>query len=288
MPNFPKNPDGMKPSGFKMKGSPHKMGTIQGTSGHASALKQATIESLKQQELDYEANRYDEAKIKSDQVIADREAKKKKDAYDLTDEGKAEIKKAKEAKEAANAPKPKEKNWREKKGEFQTQKKDFRKTRGDFKKGNREEIAELKASGATKEEINAAKEVNKQEQKDLKSAHKDDNKAAKEAWKSDPEYQKHRAENKQKFKDSMNRLAMTVHPNYDPSKVADFDESIRTRGQKEETERINNAYKEAETKRINNVLSGSDAYSKKKKELAKDPSYAQGDGGMDNTDTKND
>jgi len=30
--------------GYTMKGSPHKMGTIQGTSGHASALKQASDE----------------------------------------------------------------------------------------------------------------------------------------------------------------------------------------------------------------------------------------------------
>ena len=31
---------------FKMKGSPHKMGKIQGTSGHTSALKQKEAEAL--------------------------------------------------------------------------------------------------------------------------------------------------------------------------------------------------------------------------------------------------
>jgi phage-related protein len=37
---------------FKMKGSPHKMGGIQGASGHASALKQGS-DKLKQARADY-------------------------------------------------------------------------------------------------------------------------------------------------------------------------------------------------------------------------------------------
>ena len=106
-------------------------------------------------------------------------------------------------------PKPKEKNWREKKGEFKTQKKDFRKTRKDFKKGNREEISELKESGATRKEIKAAKKVNKQEQKDLKQAHKDDNKTAKQSYKNDPEYKAHRAQQKKELSEGLMDLGQS-------------------------------------------------------------------------------
>ena len=109
----------------------------------------------------------------------------------------------------ATKPAPPEKNWREKKGEFKTQKKDFRKTRQDFKKGNREEIAELKASGASKEEIKAAKKVNKQEQKDLKQAHKDDNKTAKQSYKNDPEYKAHRAQQKKELSEGLMDLGQS-------------------------------------------------------------------------------
>ena len=51
---------------FKMKGSPHKMGTIQGTSGHTSALKtKEDLQHLREMEHDEEGNhlgRYDRKK----------------------------------------------------------------------------------------------------------------------------------------------------------------------------------------------------------------------------------
>ena len=51
---------------FKMKGSPHKMGKIQGTSGHASALKtKEDLQHLREMEHDEEGNhlgRYDRKK----------------------------------------------------------------------------------------------------------------------------------------------------------------------------------------------------------------------------------
>jgi len=133
----------------------------------------------------------------------------KKDATDIGGSKELEVNAANAPKESTEAPKPKEKNWKEKKSEFKTQKKDFRKTRKDFRKGNKEEIAELKASGASKEEIKAAKKVNKQEQKDLRSAHKDDNKAAKEKWKSDPEYQAHRAQQKKELSEGLMDLGQS-------------------------------------------------------------------------------
>jgi len=77
------------------------------------------------------------------------------------------------------------------------------------------------------------------------------------------EYKANQADKKQKFQDAMNRTAMILHPNFDPSQVAEFDEGVRRRGQAEETERINNEYKAAETKRIESSL---DAYKKKKAE----------------------
>jgi hypothetical protein len=102
-----------------------------------------------------------------------------------------------------------EKNWREKKSDFKDQKKDFRKTRKDFREGNKEEIAELKASGASKEEIKAAKKVNKQEQKDLKGAHKDDNKAAKQNYKNDAGYIEHRAQQKKELSEGLMDLGQS-------------------------------------------------------------------------------
>ena len=102
------------------------------------------------------------------------------------------------------------------------------------------------------------------------------------------EYKANQADKKQKFQDSMNRLAMTVHPNHDPSQVAEFDESVRTRGQKEETERINNAYKEADTKRMNQAMDAYKAEQLKQGKLAADIPSAGGvdDVNMENTDTK--
>ena len=98
------------------------------------------------------------------------------------------------------------------------------------------------------------------------------------------EYKANQAAKKQKFQDSMNRLAMTLHPDHDPLEVAEFDESVRTRGQEEETERINNEYKIADTKRMNLAL---DAYKAKKletDELSNTESYA---GDANETNMKN-
>ena len=128
----------------------------------------------------------------------------------------ATIKDNKELKASNNAPdlEPEtpaapEKNWREKKSDFQNQKEDFRKTRKEFRKGNKQEIAELKASGASKEEIKAAKKVNKQEQKDLRGAHKDDNKAAKENYKNDAGYKEHKAQQRKELSEGLMDLGQS-------------------------------------------------------------------------------
>ena len=292
MPNFPKNPDGMKPSGFKMKGSPHKMGTIQGTSGHASALKQATIESLAQQKLDYEANKYNEAKIKSDEVIADRKKKKEKEAYDLTDEGKAEIKKAKEdaqaladkktadAKAKVDATRGTERGQKKKSGKLdKIQARQDKKALKKFNKNQRGSYKEYKESVGEGE--------GKLSKKDWKAQNKA-NATSMEDFKSSKSYTDKSTRREERLKKEVNMTPEEYKANHDPSEVAAFDESVRTRGQAAETERINNEYKAAETKRIE---SGLDAYKKKKAEtdqLIEDPNFAQVNGGMDNTDTKND
>jgi hypothetical protein len=99
------------------------------------------------------------------------------------------------------------------------------------------------------------------------------------------EYKSNQATKKQKFQDAMNRTAMILHPNFDPSQVAEFDEGVRRRGQAEETERINNEYKAAETKRIDNAL---DAYKKdqeRQNELAANIPNATTPTGGPNTST---
>ena len=84
---------------------------------------------------------------------------------------------------------------------------------------------------------------------------------SKEAWKSDPEYQEHKAERKQEFQDAANRLAMQVHPNFDPGQVAEFDEMVRSR----ESKKISDEYKMAETERLNQAnKSGAEAYAEAK------------------------
>ena len=80
------------------------------------------------------------------------------------------------------------------------------------------------------------------------------------------EYEANQAAKQQRYQDAMNRLAMVVHPDFDPAQVAQFDEQIRTRGQREESQRINDAYKAAETARIQNALNATNAYHAKKEE----------------------
>ena len=64
--------------GYSMKGSPHKMGTIKGTSAHASAVKQKTDEEIEnerqKQENIKEANR-----IRKEELARQEEARKKKE-----------------------------------------------------------------------------------------------------------------------------------------------------------------------------------------------------------------
>ena len=106
------------------------------------------------------------------------------------------------------------------------------------------------------------------------------------------EYEANEAEKRQRYQDAMNRLAMIVHPDFDPRQVAQFDEQIRTRGQREESTRINDAYKAAETARINNALNATNAYYLKQQETNQDllsttnPVSAKDDGtaNLDNTD----
>ena len=52
--------------------------------------------------------------------------------------------------------------------------KDFKETRKDFRAGNKEEIQDLKDSGASREEIRSAKKLNRTEQRDLRRSHRDD------------------------------------------------------------------------------------------------------------------
>jgi hypothetical protein len=84
------------------------------------------------------------------------------------------------------------------------------------------------------------------------------------------EFEANEAEKRQRYQDAMNRLAMIVHPDFDPRQVAQFDEQIRTRGQREESTRINDAYKAAETARINNALNATNAYHLKQQETDQD------------------
>jgi len=98
------------------------------------------------------------------------------------------------------------------------------------------------------------------------------------------EYKANQADKKQKFQDAMNRVAMTVHPDFDPSQVAEFDESVRTRGQKEETERINNAYKQADTKRMQLTI---DKYKEEQLKQGKLAATIPSAGGKGNANMKN-
>ena len=99
------------------------------------------------------------------------------------------------------------------------------------------------------------------------------------------EYKANQAEKKQKFQDAMTRLSLHTYK-FDPYKVAAFDESVRTRGQREETERINNEHKEANTKRMNQDM---DAYKKdqeRQNELMANILNAQNaDGSINDEDT---
>ena len=68
MPKFKKS------SGFKMTGSPHKTGVIEGTSGHASAFKQVDLSSLRPDEPEELTGRdkyYDELNEAKFQEIVD-------------------------------------------------------------------------------------------------------------------------------------------------------------------------------------------------------------------------
>ena len=63
-----------KSSGFKMTGSPHKTGVIEGTSGHASAFKQVDLSALRPDEPEELTDRdkyYDELNETKFQEIVD-------------------------------------------------------------------------------------------------------------------------------------------------------------------------------------------------------------------------
>ena len=193
--------------------------------GSSPAKQVNTEESNKQKKIDYESNQYDEAKIKSDQVIKDRadlkkknEAiaieKKEKEAYAKTEAGQKEAANKSAADRAAKDKEAKaSRGWMEKKKANKVEKKENSKTRKSFKKGNQEEIAELEASGATEEEINAAKKVNKQEQKDLKQSHRDDSKANKKDYKSGDDYKAHKDAEAKKASEIMIGISKNFDPN---------------------------------------------------------------------------
>jgi hypothetical protein len=102
--------------------------------------------------------------------------------------------------------------WEEKKEANKAEKKENRGTRKDFRKGNKEEIAELRESGADRKTVRAAKKENRKEQKDLKQSHRDDSKANKEDYKSGDDYKAHKAEQKQKFSDAVGELSDRLDP----------------------------------------------------------------------------
>jgi len=236
MPNFQKSKGFQLRSGnkggapFKMMGSSspvYKLGEKEGN----------TKESNAQKKIDYESNKYDEAKIKSDKVIKDRADLKKKneaaakekkgrEAYAKTEAGEKEAAKKLAADKAATDKETKaSRGWKEKKEANKAEKKENRGTRKDFKKGNKEEIAELKESGADRKTVRAAKKENRQEQKDLKQSHRDDSKANKKDYKSGDDYKAHKAEQKQKLKNSIGALSDRLDPDnrglYAKSKAAE-------------------------------------------------------------------
>jgi hypothetical protein len=70
-----------------------------------------------------------------------------------------------------------------------------------------------------------------------------------------------KADNKQKFQDATNRVAMTIHPNFDPSQVAEFDEMVGNRGSKN----IEDEYKAAKTENLKQTnRTGAEAYAEAK------------------------
>ena len=158
----------------------------------------------------YEVNPKDLAARKDKEAKANEESAK---AKSIETKNAAEAKIAKEKNDAANksaadkAAKDKEakasRGWEEKKEANKAEKKENRGTRKDFKKGNKEEIAELKESGADRKTVRAAKKENRQEQKDLKQSHRDDSKANKKDYKSGDDYKAHKAAKKEAFAQGM-------------------------------------------------------------------------------------
>jgi len=65
------------------------------------------------------------------------------------------------------------------------------------------------------------------------------------------EFVDYRKENRQKIADELGRVGGILHPDWDPSKTARYDEMVRTRDLRDETTRINNEEKASQTKRRN-------------------------------------
>jgi hypothetical protein len=149
MPNFPKS------TGFKMKGSPHKMGSIQGTSSHASALKQteqlSTIE------------------VKNPRVLTNDEPKMKPiEASKTYDEVQEEI--------ATEKLSPRKKRRKERRD----LRKEYRKDRKAERKEHREMI-----KGASKEDKKAAREVARDERRAHRASYKKERKELKNKQKEE-------------------------------------------------------------------------------------------------------
>ena len=143
MPNFKKS------TGFRMKGSPHKTGAIQGTSAHASALKEAESTRLKTIDI----------------ILPGQEESNKE----------PELKKAKTYEEvqkeiAEEKLSPRKKRRKEKRD----LKKEYKKERKEEKDWWKDAMEEM-----SKEDKKTAKEVQKDERKAHKASYKKERKALK-------------------------------------------------------------------------------------------------------------
>ena len=85
------------------------------------------------------------------------------------------------------------------------------------------------------------------------------------------EYEANQAKKAQTWQDDFMRASLTIPKGSDPADVIAFDESVRTRDARDETTKIDNAYKKLLTK------TGAEAYEAKQKELSQGPDYT-GDG----------
>ena len=153
---------------------------------------------------------------------------------------------------------------------FQTQKKDFKTTRKDFKEGNKQEIEELKISGASKKEIKQAKKINRAEERDLKRSHKKDlreidpkpgtwvgrniKKAGQWLGEKGKQFDEFRTSEKGKeIGEALERASVVLDEDSTTADVLAKNKEIRNRGKERKSIDIDDAYKVAKTRNLNRL-----------------------------------